>query len=252
MTEAYEVGGRRIGVRWTRTGLDAELRALAGGALGRHDAPPNLSVVVGERSGHKLTKHQLTVQGRLLCVTGHDGGLLRALVRALGTLVAGAPPGTVALSAFLVIDPSGIATIVDHRLAAQFRRLEPRLRRAGHRVVEPPTLFVRPASATVSLPDSAGAVGVSRRALDRRWPLEGADDDLVAGDVAVSKLVYGCSREPESLAFAMAEMMPLVRDGAGLVRTTDVERLSQLAQRLPTEPVPGHDPGHLRRVLGLS
>lgn len=246
------MGGRRIGVRWTRSGLDAELRALADGALGTHDAPPNLSVLVGERSGHKVTKHQLVVQGRLLCVTGRDGGLLRAVVRSLGALVAGAPPGTLALSAFLVIDPSGVATIVDHRLAAEFRRLEPRLRRAGHRVVEPPSLFVRPASATVSLPDSAGAVGVSRRELDRRWPFDGVDDDLVAGDVPVSKLVYGCARDPESQPFAMAEMLPLVRDSAGRVRTTDVERLTQLAQKLSTEPVPTHDPGRLRRVLGLS
>lgn len=246
------MSGRRIGVRWTRSGLDAELRALAAGALGPQDAPPNLSVVVGERSGHKVTKHQLVVQGRLLCVTGRDGGLLRAVVRALGALVAGPPPGTVALSAFLVIDPAGIATIVDHRLAAEFRRLEPRLRRAGHRVVEPPSLFARPASATVSLPDSAGAVGVPRSVLDRRWPLDGVDDDLVAGDVPVSKLVYGCSREPDSQAFAVAEMLPSVRDGAGRVRTTDVERLAQLARRLSTEAVPVHDPGRLRRVLGFG
>lgn len=245
------MGGRRIGVRWSRAGLDAELRGLAGAALGPHDAPPNVSIVVGDTSGRSRTKHHMVVQGELVAATASDAALVRAVIRALGALVAVPPPGAVALNAFALVDPAGAATIVDRRLAGEFRRLEPRLRRSGRRLVEAPRLHVRPAGATLALPDSATGLGVSLEALDRRWPLEGMVDDLAAGDLPVSGVVYAGRAEPESRAVAVADMVPLARDRVGSVRTVDVGQLAVMAEAVPTEPIPSHDRGRLRRALGV-
>ncbi len=129
MTDVYQVGGRRFGVRWSSGGLDAELRALAAGALGVGDAPANVSVVLGERTGRTRSKHQIHVQGQLSGMISSDSGLIRAVIRALGAIAIEPPPGSLSLHAFLVIDPDGGAVAIDRRLVADVRRLGPKVRR---------------------------------------------------------------------------------------------------------------------------
>ena len=115
-----------------------------------------------------------------------DGGLVRAVVRALGSLAAEPSPESLSLDAFLMIDPSGAVIAVDRRLAGDVRWLGPALRRRGWRVVHLPHLEAWPDRGTAVLPDGAAAAGVSVGALDARWPLEPGDDDLAAGEVPIA------------------------------------------------------------------
>lgn len=252
MTEVYEVGGRRLGVRWSRGGLDAELRALATHALGVQDAPANVSIVLGERTGRTRSKHQLHVQGQLSSMISGDSGLIRAVIRALGALAAEPPPGSLSLNAFLVVDPDGAAVAVDRRLAVDLRRLGPMVRRRGRRVLQLPHLDVWPDRATAVLPDGATAAGVSVEALDARWPPEPGDDDLAAGEVAITQFVYAGYPEPASRADAVAGMLWMLRDSTGRVDRTDAAQLAALTAHLQVNGVVMQDRARLAAVLGLS
>jgi hypothetical protein len=229
------VRGRRLGVRWNRAGLDAELRALAAGALGAQDAPANVSIVLGERTGRQRSKHQIHVQGRLLGTTTSDGGVIRAVIRALGALAGGSAPGTLSLDAFLVVDSNGRAVAVDRRLAADMQRLGPRLGRGGGHIVHLPHLEVRPHSGTAVLPDGAAGAGISLEALETRWPLEPGDDDLASGEVPLAAFLYAGRPDPESPAHAVAEMVPMLRDPTGRVDRSDVAALAALVTNVVVE-----------------
>ncbi|HEV3364904.1 MAG TPA: hypothetical protein VG795_12345 [Acidimicrobiia bacterium] len=251
MTEVYEVGGRRLGVRWSRPGLDSELRALASGALGVQDAPANISIVVGEQTGRTRSKHELHIQGQLSSTTSSDGGLIRAVIRALGALAAEPPPGSVLVDALLVIDPDGNTIAVDRRLAADVRRLGPALRRRGGRLIQPSRLVVRPDRGAAVLPDATEALGVPVEAVDARWPLEPGDDDLTSGEVTVTRFVYAGRAEPESRADALADMLWMVRDRTGRVERTAVARFAAFTDHFPLEAVVRPDRGRLAGALGL-
>jgi hypothetical protein len=251
VTEVYEVGGRRLGVRWTHGGLDAELRGLAAGALGVQDAPANVSIVLGETTDRTRSKHHIHVQGQFASTISGDGGLIRAVVRVLGALAADPPPGSLSLNAFLVIDPGVAAVAVDRRLADDVRRLDPLLRRRGRRVHQLPRLDVWPGRGTAGLPDAATVAGVSVEALDARWPLEPGDDDLAAGEVAITRFVYAGRPEPVSRPESVAAMVPMVRDPAGRVDRTDVAQLAALTARLEVSGVPHGDRSRLAALLGL-
>lgn len=246
------MGGRRLGVRWSRAGLDAELRAVAAGALGVQDAPANVSIVLGERTGRTRSKHQLHVQGQLSSMISGDSGLIRAVIRALGALAADSPPGSLSLDAFLMLDPDGAAIAVDRRLAADVRRLGPMIRRRGWRVLQLPHVDVWPDRATAVLPGGAAATGVSLEALDARWPPQPGDDDLASGDVAISRFVYVGRPEPESRGDAVAEMLPMLRDATGRVNRRDVAQLAALTTHLRVGGVVMRDRGRLAAALGLS
>jgi len=180
-----------------------------------------------------------------------DGGLIRAVIRALGALAAESPPGSLSLNAILVVDPDGTAVAVDRRLAADLGRLGPRVRRRGRRVLQLPHLDVWPGRGTAVLPDGATAAGVSVQALDARWPLESGDDDLAAGEVVITRFVYAGAPEPESRAHAVADMVPILRDPTGRVDRTGVAQLAALTAYLPVGGVILRDRSRLAAVLGL-
>ena len=251
MTEAYEVRGRRLGVRWTRAGLDRELRALADGALGAHDAPANLSIVVGESAGTNRSKHHLYVQGQPLSSIDGDGSLIRTVIRMLGALAADPAPGSVSLQAFLVVEPGVAAIAVDRRLASDLGRLEPLLRRRGRSVLRLPRLDVWPDRGTAALPDAATAVAVSREALDARWPAQPGDDDLAAGEVVITRVAYAGLPEPGSRADVVAAMMPMVRDPTGRVARTDAAGLAAFAAHVEVHGVVSGGRNRLAALLGL-
>ena len=181
-----------------------------------------------------------------------DTGLVRAVVRALGALAAESPPGSLSLDAFLVVDPDGATVAVDRRLAADVRRLGPRIRHSGRRVIQLPHLSTWPNRGTAVLPDAATAVGVAVEALDARWPVEQGDDDLAAGEVAIARFVYAGKAEPESRADAVADMVPMLRNPSGRVDRAEVAQLAALSARLPVVGVRMQDRGRLASALGLS
>ena len=246
------MGGRRLGVRWSRRGLDADLRALAGAARGLQEAPPNLSIVVGETAGRSRTKHQLHVQGHLSSMISGDGGLIRAVIRALGALAVDPPPGSLRLDAFVMVDAGGAVVAVDRRLSADVRILGPSVRRRGWRVIHLPHLAAWPDRGTAVLPDGAAAIGVARSAIDARWPLEPGDDDLAAGEVTITRFVYAGRAEPESRGDGVADMVPMVRDPTNRVHRTDVAQLAALTAHLPIDGVLMRDRARLSALLGLS
>ena len=246
----YEIHGRRLGVRWSRTGLDGELRALADSARGVQPAPPNVSIVLGEDRGATRSKHQVHVQGKLLSVLAGQGALVRTVVRALGSLATIPPPGSLSLDAVLVLDSGGGACVVDGRLSPQIHQLEPLLRRRGRTVLRSSRLHVWPARGTVVLPDAAAAVGVSVAELDARWPLQPGDDDLAAGEVALNRLIYA-GPESTSRVDTLAAAVPMVRDGAGRLDRVAVAALATFIGHIETGGVSG-DPSRLAALLGVS
>ena len=252
VTEVYEIGGRRLGVRWSRGGLDAELRAVASAARGVQEAPANISVVLGQSTGRTRSKHQLYVQGRLRGMISGDGGLIRAVIRALAGLAGEPPPGCLVLDAVVALDPSGAAVAIDRRLAADLRRLGPHLRRGGWRVLQLPHLDVRPEAAIAVLPDGAAAAGVSVADLDARWPLEPGEDDLSAGEVTITRFVYAGRSGPESRADAVSDMLAMLRDPAGRVDRAEVAQLAALSALVELRGLATGDRPRLSDALGLS
>ena len=247
----YEIGRRRIGVRWTSGGLDAELRAIAGTALGVQEAPPNLSIVLGDSEGRTRSKHQLHVQGQLLSAVAGDGGLVRAVIRALGALAAEPPSGTFPLNACLVVEPGGSAVAVDWRLTAELQQLEPLLRRRGRLLLRLPLLHVWPDRRAAWLPDAPAAVGVSVSDLDARWPLEPGDDGLKAGEVPIHRFVFPGPPTLESPAEKVAAIVPTLRDPSNRVGRGDVARLATLTADLAVDAMLMGDRSRLARLLGL-
>ncbi|MCA1844600.1 MAG: hypothetical protein LC792_15700, partial [Actinobacteria bacterium] len=222
----------------------------ASGALGVQDAPANLSVVVGESARRIRSKHQLHVQGHLTAMVTGDGGLIRAVIRALATLAATAPPGSLTLDAFLVLDRSA-AVAVDRRLAADVRRLGPQLRGAGRQVIHVPHVAVSPQGAIAVLPDAGAALGVAIAELDARWPVQPGDDELVAGEVALTGIVYAGRPEPESRADAVADMLAMLRDPSGRVERVGVTRLADLTSAVEVSSLAAGDRDGLATALGL-
>jgi hypothetical protein len=126
------------------------------------------------------------------------------------------------------------------------------LRRRGRRVLRLPRLDVWPDRGTVGLPDAATTAGVSTEALDVRWPLEPGDDDLAAGELAITRFVYAGRPEAVSRPETVAAMVPMVRDPTGRVDRTDVAQLAALTTHLEVGAVGVGDQSRLAALLGLS
>jgi hypothetical protein len=252
VSEAYEVGGRRIGVRWSSAGLDAELRALCSNSIGIQEAPGNISVVLGTEAGGTRSKHQLHVQGQLLSTIDGDGGLIRAVIRALGTLAVDAPSGTISLHASLVVEPGVGAIAVDRRLDADLQRLAPLLRRRGRRVLWLPRLDVWAGRGSAALADAAAAAGVSVADLETRWPLQPGDDDLASGDVTITRFVYAGLPDPPSRLHVVAGMVPMASDESNRIARDDVARLADLVATVPSDGLISGSRNQLAALLGIS
>jgi hypothetical protein len=229
--EIYEVGPRRLGVRWSRSGLSAQLRALVGESPAAGAAPWNLSVVVGEAKGTTRSKHQLHVQGRFSLAFADDGRLLRSMLRMLGVLGSVAPPGSLTVNAVLVLRPDGSGVVVDHRLVELLQRIEPQLRHGGCRVLYTPWVVLDPAGAAALLPDSIALLGVETNELARRWPSGAADDDLRSGALGIDSFAYLAPRDATSRAAVVAGLTPTVMRADQTTSTEDVELLAQLDVR---------------------
>jgi hypothetical protein len=245
--QTFEVGSRRLGVRWNRPGLDHVMSEHAAEVAA--DAPANVSVVLGKQAGSVRSKHALYVQGRLVVATPSEGRLVRCIVRALASLGAEPPAGSSKLGASLIAYPDRAMIAIDHRLASELRHLEPRLRTIGAHLIETPFLSVR--AATVYLPDCSTLVGFSSARLAEAYPSVDLDDPLTPGPVTLSALVYQGHPLPESRASAVADMIPLAREPGGRVRSENVRELVKLSATARTRGVLGQDLRGLREVLGV-
>lgn len=236
-------------MRWSGPGFAEELRGLCTSARGPQPAPPNVSVVVGERKGRSRTKHYVYAQGTQLLVTSHDAAVIRAVIRALSILGTEPPEGTLPLRAVLLLHADGTATAVDGRLTEHVNVSAAHLARGGHRLIATPRLALRPAAASVELPEWECSVGVSPEELNRRHPLGREGDPMISGTVRLKRFAHIAKVPPSSLAAAIAEVVPLTTNGARTARTDDVARLADLAGRVRFDFAPGWDPKLVRAVL---
>lgn len=237
-------------MRWSAPGLSQALRSLAGSSTGGHDAPPNLSVVVGGARRVVRDKHHLYVQGALLAAAASDGRLVRGVVRAGAGLVAAVAPDALLVRAIPVIAPDGTAVLVDSRANSDLRAVQARLERSGHRVVDTPWV-VADAAARLVLGDAAAQWRIDCAALDEQFPPGPADDDLTARTAPITRLIALSPAVPESPAAAIALAAGLVYDdraGPGRLRTADVARLARLSLATDLVAYRSGDPASL---LGL-
>lgn len=236
MTDAYEVGGRRLGVRWSGPGPAALLARCAGAHRRDADAPPNLSVVLGGSNGAATTKHSLYVQGRQLMTTSNEARLVRAVIRAASALVVEPAAGQVRLDAVPVITPRGSVVVVDRALNHELRVLERRLARRGHRILDCTTTVVDPETGTAAVPDARAAWAIDEQALAELLPAAPGDDDLRRVDGAIARIVHLSHETPESRVAAVAYVAALARRPDGTLRTDDVVRVAALTDRVATVP----------------
>jgi hypothetical protein len=232
--------------------LHRELRELAGVKfLPDHATSPNLAVLLGDVEGHTRSKHLLHVQGRLRLATTSDSRLLRAVIRSAAALAADQPVGTLRLDASILLDPHGRAMAIDNQLGDELRRLEPRARRSNYRIIDTPFIDVDTSSATIVLPEWRELTGLSADALDGRWPSDPGADDLRAGHVQLGTMIYAGHPFAESRAAAISEMTPMVLQSDRTVRTEDVRKVAELAERIETRATPG-GPSGLVSALDLG
>ena len=240
-----------LGVRWSDPSLGEQLGSIADTFRGVGEAPPNVSVVVGESSGRSRVKHHLYVQGVPLVVSADDSRLIRATIRVLATLAVGVPAGVPPLHTTLVLRADGETIAVDRRLSGELQRLEPRLRRTGARIIDVPSFSVVGGTNEIRLPDAASVVGVGREELQDHWPLGAGDDDLRGLLSRISTVVVLDRANPDSIAGALAAVAPIA---AGLKRglaTTDVRALLPLVERAKVVAVHADTRHALRSALGI-
>jgi hypothetical protein len=250
VTHVFEVGGRRIGVRWSEDTLPERLRDVVGTALDPASAPPNISILVGARHDVGRSKHQMYVQGEIALIASRDGRLVRGVLRAISCLADRPSRTLLSVKASLVITADGKAIAVDRMLMQTAQALEAGLRRRGATFVDLPILRLDAVNGSVLMPDTATMLAIDRTELEARWPQQEGDDDLRAGPVSLDRVVVRQLRDPQSRSAAVA-MMPLLLPTSGRVNTEDVRRLVQLSARVELIPVQSNDVAALRRALGM-
>jgi hypothetical protein len=252
VTHVVEVGGRRIGVRWSEGTLAERLRNVVGTALDPAPAPPNISILVGARRDVGRSKHQMYVQGEIALIASRDGRLVRGVLRAISCLADKPSHTLLPVKASLVVTADGKAIAVDRMLMQTAQALEAGLRRRGATFVDLPILRLDAVNGSVLVPDTATMLAIDRTELEARWARQEGDDDLRAGPVPLDRVVVRGLRDPQSRSTAVAMMMPLLLPPSGRVTTEDVKRLVQLSARVELTPVQPDDVAALRRALGMS
>jgi hypothetical protein len=228
---AVRVGDLIIGVRTNDEATSALLLgALRPLVVSDVDAPPNLSLALGEADGHVRGLHFLYRGGLSVVRTGSVGRLLRAALRHLEGF-APPPPEATRLNAKLLVRGDD-AILVDSRFGGTVDVLERRLHRLGFRLVDVhaplldrETLAVRLEAPRLDV-DSDG-----RGEIDRLHPPTKREVELHDGHYRLRGLVVLGDPEPDgqSPAQRYAELTPLATGGDGNI---DADGLAVLA-RLP-------------------
>jgi hypothetical protein len=246
-----EIDGRRIGIRWSASGLAAGVQKLIGPNLIDGDSPPNVSVVVGSREGGVTAKHRLHVQGKLVVVTASDERLHRAVVRAVADLASAGPDGTLALRATVVVDADGQAILVDRRLGYDLWNLDRRLRLKDCRTIDTASVNVDVATGSVLLTDVASVVDHAATPDATSSQLAGLDD-LRGGSMPISRVVFSGTSDGGRLAERLAEAAPMTAQPDYSLRIADIEDLLVLFRHIASRSVRAGDAGALLAALDLS
>jgi hypothetical protein len=227
---AVRVGELIVGVRTndeeTRTLLLGALRPLVASDV---DAPPNLSLALGEVDGHVRALHFLYRGGLSVVRTDSPGRLLRAALRHLEGF-APPPPDTIRLNAKLLVR-GGDAVLVDSRFGGTVDVLERRIHRLGLHLVDvhAPTLD----RATLEVRLEAPRLDVDtdgRGEIDRRHPPARHEVELHDDRYPLRELVIWGDPDPDgrSPAQRYAELTPLAMGRDGSIEANDLDVLARL------------------------
>jgi hypothetical protein len=248
---AVRVGDLIIGVRTNDEAMGALLLgALRPLVVSDVDAPPNLSLALGEANGHVRGLHFLYRGGLSVVRTDSRGRLLRAALRHLEGF-APAPPDATGLNAKLLVRGDD-AMLVDGRFGGILDILGRRLHRLGYRLVDVhaplldrETLEVRLESPRLEFdPDG-------RAEIDRRHPPTPQEIELHEGRYRLHGLVVWGNAEPDgqSPALRYAELTPLTVDRDGNVVADDLDLLARLTQACDITRIEYPDARQLLSVL---
>jgi hypothetical protein len=245
------VGERLVGVRTNDASAGDRLRdILRAQVVTSVEAPPNLSLFLGEGDGRVRALHRLYLGGSVVLHTRSEGRLLRAALSYLDGF-AGPPPGTVRYFARLLVRDD-TAVLVDGILGGQVDRIERRLERLGYQVADLPGPAVDLQTAKVVLwPPRLEIVRGSLAALDSDHPPARRELELVDARLPIRAVVAFWS-EPKgddgvSPARRLANLAHLTLpgpdgtapDGLDLARRLDeqgrVTRIGAVSDRALTE-----------------
>jgi hypothetical protein len=236
-TTTYRVGERLVGVRTNDPSPGARLRdLLRAHVVANVEAPPNLSLFLGDGEGPVRALHRLYLGGSVVLHTRSEGRLLRAALSYLDGFAA-PPPGSVRVNARLLVRDDA-AVLVDGLLTGQVDRIERRLERLGYQVADLPGPALDAETAEVALwPPRLEIDGAARAALDCEYPPDRREFLLVDARLPI-RAVVAFGSEPQrddgvsparrlaGLAhFAVTGPDGTRRDGLDLVRRLDEQGL---------------------------
>jgi hypothetical protein len=227
---AVRVGGLIIGVRTNDEAVhDLLLAALRPLVVADVEAPPNLSLALGEDDGRVRGLHFLYRGGLSVVRTSSRGRLLRAALRHLEGF-ATPPPETTPLNAKLLLRDDD-AMLVDDRFGGTVDVLERRLHRMGLHLVDVHAPMLDRDTMEVMLePPHLDFDADGRAEIDRRHPPASHEVELHDARYRLRGLVVWGDPEPDgrSPAQRYAELTALAADRHGNVDADDLDLLARL------------------------
>jgi hypothetical protein len=227
------------------------------------DAPPNVSLVVGDADRQVRELHRLYRSGVGTLHTRSMGRLVRAALAQLDGFLA--PPAGVRRIHGRVLVRDGAAVLVTQPFVGQLDRIERRLERVGYQVadtygapVDPRTYEVVPAPPRLDLDTTSVA------SLDREFPPERREFPLASVRLPIAGLVLpgyddeahehahtedGDDGEPSSAARNLVALANMVNVGDGVLHAEDLEFLRGLTEKGLVHRVPFGDDRDLVAAL---
>jgi hypothetical protein len=229
---AIRVGDLVIGVRTNDEAMTALLRM----ALRSHvevdlDAPPNLSLTLGETDGRVRGLHFLYRSGLSVVRTDSPGRLLRGAIRHLDGF-APTPADMTRMNAKLLVR-DGDAMLVDGRFGGTVDMVERRINRLGYRLVDVHAPLLDRESLEIQLHAPHLDVDPEGRAeIDGRYPPTPHEVELHDGRYRLRGLVVWGDQAPDgrSPAQRYAELTALATGGDGTIVADDLDVLVRLSR----------------------
>jgi hypothetical protein len=230
------------------------------------DAPPNLSLFVGDADGQVRELHRLYRGGVVAMHTRSPGRLVRAALAHLDGFFA--PPANIRQIHARVLIRDGAAVLVGQIFTGQFDRVERRLERVGYQVADTYGAPVDPRTNEVVLPPPRFDVDAGAAAsLDRGFPPERREFRLASIRLPIAGLVLPVhddhihdnahvegdgDGEPPSPARSLVALASVVNTGDGVLHAQDLEFLRALNEKGLVHRVPfGEDRDLVARLDGI-
>jgi hypothetical protein len=261
----YRVGKRLIGVRTNDLGAGEWLRAvLRAHVVPEVDAPPNVSLFVGDADGKVRKLHRLYRGGGVVLHTRSMGRLVRAALANLDAFLA--PPAGIRRIHARVLVRDGGAVLVNQRFYGQLDGIERRLERVGYQVAETHGAPVDPRTYEVVLAQPRFNVDAATVAsLDREFPPEPREFHPASVRLPIAGLALPTyddqahedahredeeDSDPSSSARSLVALANVVNVGDGVLHAEDLEFLRGLTEKGLVHRVPFSDDRDL--VAGLD